>query len=35
MINYSNAYIEIELVISINFDDVDTNPKDSIPKLSN
>ena len=33
MINYSNAYIEIELTISIDRDDSDTSAKDSIPKL--
>ena len=33
MINYSNAYIEIELTISIDYDDGDTSAKDSIPKL--
>ena len=33
MINYSNAYIEIELTISIDRDGSDTTPKDSIPKL--
>ena len=30
MINYSNAYIEIELTISIDYDDSDTSAKDSI-----
>ena len=35
MINYSNAYIEIELTISIDRDDSDTAAKDSIPKLLN
>ena len=33
MINYSNAYIEIELTISIDYNDSDTRAKDSIPKL--
>ena len=33
MINYSNSYIELELLISIDYDDTDTNAKDSIPKL--
>ena len=33
MINYSNAYIEIELAVSIDYDDSDTAAKDSIPKL--
>ena len=35
MINYLNAYIEIELTISIDRDDSDTAAKDSIPKLLN
>ena len=35
MINYSNAYIETELTISIDHDDSDTGAKDSIPKLIN
>ena len=34
MMNYSNAYIEIELTISINYDG-DIGAKDSIPKLIN
>ena len=34
MINYSNAYIEIELIISVNCDG-DTAAKDSVPKLIN
>ena len=33
MINYSNSYIELELLISIDYDDSDTSAKDSIPKL--
>ena len=33
MINYSNAYIEIELTILIDYYDTDTGAKDSIPKL--
>ena len=34
MINYSNAYIEIEIIVSIDYDS-DTVAKDSIPKLIN
>ena len=33
MINYSNAYIETELTISIDYDSSDDNPKDPILKL--
>ena len=35
MINYSNAYIELELSISVDYDNSDNNSKDSIPKLIN